>query len=236
LKTRIIALSIIALLAISFAMPLLASAKQDEAQLTIIELKANGKPDGKPGGHGNVIPPTDNSLSNPDYSLLRFRWYTTEEYWVNTANNYGFVPSQVVSVVSSSANAWDDETSATVFSYQGTTTRSAGTRDGYDVVDWGTYSSANVIAVTFIWSVRNRIVETDTRMNTNWAWSLSGEANKMDTQNILTHEFGHWIGLDDLYKNADYWLTMYGYADYGQTNKQTLGSGDINGLQAVCGP
>ena len=231
MKTRIIALSIIALLTIALAMPLLASAKQDEAQLTIIELKA----DGKPGG-GNVIPPNDNSLSNPDYSLLRFRWYTTANYWVNPTNNYGFSTTQVESVISTSTYAWDKETSANVFHYQDTTTRSSGTRDGYNVVDWGTYSSANVIAVTYIWSIGKHIVETDLRMNTNWAWSLSGEAGKMDTQNILTHEFGHWIGLNDLYKNADYWLTMYGYADYGQTWKQTLGLGDINGLQAICGP
>jgi len=39
----------------------------------------------------------------------------------------------------------------------------------------------------------------------------------IDVQDIVTHEFGHWFGLDDLYSEADYWLTMYGYADYGET-------------------
>lgn len=29
---------------------------------------------------------------------------------------------------------------------------------------------------------------------------------------------------------------MYGYADYGETCKRTLGLGDINGLEAVYGP
>jgi len=42
--------------------------------------------------------------------------------------------------------------------------------------------------------------------------------------------------LADLYSDADYWLTMYGYANYGEIYKSTLGLGDINGLVAVYGP
>ena len=237
MKTRILALFIIALLTVASALPLLVSAKPDQAQLTILEIKAYGKPDGKPGGKpgGNTIPPEDNGLENPDYSLLRFHWYTTAEYWINTDNNYGFTVSQIVNVVQTSANTWDSETYADVFSYGGTTSRSAGTRDYYNVVSWGSYQ-AGVIAVTFIWSAGRRIVETDLRMNTYYAWSLDGEAGKMDVQNILTHEFGHWAGLNDRYKKADYWLTMYGYSDFGITYQQTLGLGDIKGLQAFYGP
>jgi len=51
----------------------------------------------------------------------------------------------------------------------------------------------------------------------------------------MTHEFGHWCGLADLYNDVDYWLTMYGYGDYGLTYARTLGLGDINGLHAVYG-
>jgi len=231
MRNRLFAVCIIALLAVASAMPILASARQDEAQLTIIELKVNGKP-----GGGNVIPPEDNGDTNSHYSLLRFHWFSTAKFWVNPTNNYGFGETQVVSMVQKATYTWDVETKADVFSYQDTTSRTAGTKDDFNVVDWGTYSSANVIAVTYIWSVGRQIVETDLRMNTRWSWSLSGESGKMDTQNILTHEFGHWAGLNDLYKNADYWLTMYGYSNYGITYQRTLGSGDINGLQAFYGP
>jgi hypothetical protein len=72
-------------------------------------------------------------------------------------------------------------------------------------------------------------------MNVVFSWSLNGEAGKMDVQNIMTHEFGHWCGLKDLYQDKDYWLTMYGYANYGETYKRTLGLGDINGLRKVYG-
>jgi hypothetical protein len=57
----------------------------------------------------------------------------------------------------------------------------------------------------------------------------------MDVQNIVTHEFGHWAGSGGLYDNVDYWLTRYGRAGYGETYKQTLGWGDILGLEAVYG-
>jgi len=73
-------------------------------------------------------------------------------------------------------------------------------------------------------------------MNTYYGWSLSGEAGKMDVQNIMTHELGHFCGIADLYNDADYWLTMYGDGDFGQTDKRTLGLGDILGLRAFYGP
>ncbi len=73
-------------------------------------------------------------------------------------------------------------------------------------------------------------------MNTYYGWSLNGEAGKMDVQNIMTHELGHFCGIVDLYNNADYWLTMYGYSDFGETYKRTLGLSDILGLRAFYGP
>jgi hypothetical protein len=182
----------------------------------------------------NVIPSEDNSMSNPDYKLLPFHWYTTAEYWINPNNKYGFLTDAVVAAITAAADTWDSQTSAIVFSYKGITSRSPGKCDGYNVIGWGSYR-AGVIAVTYIWYVGDRIIESDTRLNTLYKWSLSGEPNKMDVQNIMTHEFGHWCGLDDLYADEDYWLTMYGYANYGETYKRTLGLGDILGLKAVYG-
>jgi hypothetical protein len=183
----------------------------------------------------NVIPSGDNSESNPDYKLLPFSWnWTTAEYWINPKNKYGFSIDDVVKAINDAADTWDSETKADVFSYRGITSKSPGKYDGYNVIGWGSYR-AGVIAVTYIWYVGDRIIESDTRLNTLYKWSLSGEPRKMDVQNIMTHEFGHWCGLDDLYADEDYWLTMYGYASYGEVYKQTLGLGDIMGLQAVYG-
>ena len=181
-----------------------------------------------------AIPPTDDSMTNPHYELLTYRSYSTINYYVNTKNTYGFSSAAVVSTITTSVNTWDQKTSYQVFSYKGTTTRGAGKRDGYNVISWGRYS-AGVIAVTMSWVSGGQTIEVDCMMNTRFKWSLTGEAGKMDVQNIMTHELGHFCGLKDLYNDADYWLTMYGYSNYGLTYARTLGLGDINGLKAVYG-
>jgi len=216
------------LLAFVSMLPLLASAKSEN--LLIIEwVEEDGLI------KVNAIPPSDDSMTNPDYKLLGFHWYSTINYYINPNNKYGFSSIAVVSTITTSANTWDQETGYAVFSYQGTTTLSAGKRDNYNVVAWGSYR-VGAIAVTYIWYSGSQILETDCRMNTFYKWSLTGESNKMDVQNIMTHEFGHWCGLADLYNDVDYWLTMYGYANYGETYKRTLGLGDIYGLEAWYGP
>lgn len=209
--------------------PLSAYAVESSADLMVIEWYGKGRVT------LNVILNGDDSSTNPDYELIGVHWYTTANYYINPRDKYGFTDSEVVNAIIISANTWDEETSALVFSYKGTTTRSAGRRDGYNVVAWGTYRRG-AIAVTYIWYSGSTILETDVRMNTYYRWSLSGESGKMDVQNIMTHEFGHWVGLDDLYSNSDYWLTMYGYSKNGETYKQTLGWGDIDGLEAWYGP
>jgi hypothetical protein len=65
------------------------------------------------------------------------------------------------------------------------------------------------------------------------ARSDSGEAGKMDFENIATHELGHSVGLGDLYTDACSEQTMYGYADNGETKKRTLEAGDIKGVQEL---
>jgi hypothetical protein len=213
------------------SVPLLSSAKQDDVSLTVIELVLD---EGSGSIKVNAIPPTDDSRSNPDYKLLSYRWYTTVNYYVNPSNRYSLSASQVVNAITTSVNTWDGETRFQIFSYKDTTTRSAGKRDGYNVVSWESYKKG-VIAVTYLWSISGQLIETDTKLNTFYGWSLTGEVGKMDVQNIMTHEFGHWCGLNDLYANSDYWLTMYGYSNYGVTYQRTLGLGDILGLQAMYG-
>jgi hypothetical protein len=236
-KIGSIVLAALILLSLVAMLPLYVSAAESSTHLIVFEWYGSG--------HItlNAIPFPDDSESNPDYKLLSFHWYTTAEYWINPENGYGFSDDEVVNAITAAADTWDSQTGFPVFSYEGIIYRVAGVKDGLNVVSWGKYSQSNAIAVTFIWytrtrvgrSIRMEIVETDTLLNIYYSWSLSGEDDKMDVQNIMTHEFGHWCGLDDLYKDRDYWLTMYGYASVGETHKQTLGYGDILGLQKVYG-
>jgi len=183
-----------------------------------------------------AIPPTDDSGTNRHYKLLRYHSYSTINYYINPSNDDGLSQGDVVNTIKASVDTWDEQTNYQVFKYIDTTSEIAGKYDGLNVISWGTYGSANVIAVTMSWVSGRRVLEVDCLMNTYYGWSLSGESGKMDVQNIMTHELGHFCGLADLYKDTDYWLTMYGYSDFHETYKQTLGLGDILGLRAVYGP
>jgi len=226
---RILAILSIVVIALSIAPFSFALQQEEQIGLLVLELRGGSKQ-----LEVFAISPVDDSMTNPDYELMGLHWATTANYWINPNNRYGFSSSAIVNVLKTSANTWDKETAFAVFSYKGTISRSAGKRDSYNVISFGKYQ-AGAIAVTYLWYNRYtfQIVETDTKLNTVYGWSLTGETRKMDVQNIMTHEFGHWCGLDDLYGDVDYWLTMYGYGDYGETYKQTLGLGDINGLKAV---
>lgn len=236
MKARTLGLFIIVLLAVASALPLLASAKIEDEALIVMELRENQQVTIA------AYPSSDDSMTNPDYALTGYTYtgyglqgLVTANYWINPNNKYRFSVSAVETTIKASANTWDAQTSFQVFSYRGTTGRSAGRRDGYNVIDWGSYRNG-VIAVTMFWVSGSKMVEIDMRMNTLYKWSLSGEAGKMDVQNIVTHEFGHWAGLNDLYADADYWLTMFGYSNYGITYQRTLGLGDQLGIQNVYGP
>ena len=92
-------------------------------------------------------------------------------------------------------------------------------------------------------------MELDTIMNNKfkWAWSdpatwasqpgyISGTCayqGVYDAQDILTHELGHWYGLDDEYATNYLYNTMFGYGYTGQTNADTLTTGDIAGIKSI---
>ncbi len=139
-------------------------------------------------------------------------------------------------------SAWSSADSNQIFNYTGTTSATGAKYDGTNAVLWGRVSGS-AIAVTYVWyyTASEQLVEADTVFNKKLKWSVSnstlgdcgGIATSYDVQNIGTHEFGHWVGLDDLYNSADKDLTMYGYGTTGELKKDSLGLGDISGVNAI---
>jgi hypothetical protein len=66
-------------------------------------------------------------------------------------------------------------------------------------------------------------------------WSVSAGAGDYGIQDVVTHEVGHVVGLDDLRSIKDLCLTMFGGASTSDTRQQTLAVGDKLGAHAIYG-
>lgn len=111
----------------------------------------------------------------------------------------------------------------------------AGSAD-HNVAFKNVWWSPSALAVTYIrewWGVR--ITDRDTDISSRYPWDIDGRSTTYDIQNVMTHELGHWLQLNDLYSSADYWKTMYGYAGKGETYKRTLDQDDVNGIKSLYG-
>lgn len=116
---------------------------------------------------------------------------------------------------------------------------------GYDrknIIAWGR-APGSALAVTYTWyyTATGLVAEVDTIMNKKYPWSWTNQTlspncadqNSYDAQDILTHELGHWMGLDDEYTSDYTNNTMYGYGSKGEVKKDTLTEGDIAGVDAI---
>ena len=112
--------------------------------------------------------------------------------------------------------------------------------DGKNIIAWGR-TSGSALGVTYTWYYPSTglVAETDTILNKKFSWSWSGnnggcaDSNSYDAQDILTHELGHWMGLDDEYTSNFIDNTMYGYGSKGEIKKDTLTTGDITGVSLI---
>ncbi len=122
-----------------------------------------------------------------------------------------------------------------------TTTKVKSSNDGQNIITWGR-ASGSALGVTYVryYTTTRMVVDVDTIMNQKFAWSWNGgssttcgDPNRYDAQNILTHELGHWLGLNDFYSSGYVNNTMFGYGSKGETKKSSLTSGDILGALAI---
>ncbi len=113
--------------------------------------------------------------------------------------------------------------------------------DYRNVITWG-LARPGVVAYAVIWYISStgEIVDADIVLNSYYKWGIadgdegtSDLASKFDIRDIVTHESGHWSGLDDIYDAAYSAMTMYGYTSYGEEIKRSLEPGDIAGVQVV---
>jgi len=236
MRKCLFAIAILALV-LSFSLPALADAPDKDVKLRVfVHYPKPGKPAPRPG----VCDP-----SAVDSDVYGVTGWTLAGPTVTYRVNYGTVPSSVSNAqtaIRSSFGAWQSDSVITFV--EGSPTSARGyRRDGQNVVVWGNVPSG-AIAVTYTWynSVTHIAVEVDTVMSKSLPWAYTATTNPdqecgnlytYDVQNILTHEVGHWMGLNDLYTESEHDLTMYGYGAKGELKKDTLGTGDVDGIKAI---
>jgi len=189
---------------------------------------------------------------NGFYKLIGAKWQSLPVYLELNPSGSGLSGSAVLSAIGIAAEEWDDGdysgwagvTPDLFYDTMAITNKGysdlAWARDKLDSCNtliWGNYPTSGIIAVTILWYSRatKTIVEFDIVFDTDYAWSTSREAGKMDLQNIATHELGHGAGLDDLYQDAAYQETMYGYSSLGEISKRDLYTGDKQGITKLYG-
>ena len=163
--------------------------------------------------------------------------------WTYTLNTSS-VPSSVGSgnlatIAGNAFNAWMSAVPGKVnISQAGTTSINRARFDGKNIIAWGR-TSASALAVTYTWYYPSTglSAEEDTIFNKQYPWFWNSttctDNNSYDAQDILTHEIGHWMGLNDTYTDAYVNNTMYGYGSKGEIKKDTLTTGDTQGVQAI---
>jgi len=184
-------------------------------------------------------------LPDPDSSVVvsRAGWKLPENFIYNLNPNnapalVGFSNWPVIA--ENSFNVWENEISKKVNVTRGAdTTVARKGLDGKNIVAWGS-ASGSTLGVTYIWYYPStgEVAELDTIMNTKFVWTWSGSStcaytNSYDAQSILTHELGHWFGLDDEYTSDFINNTMYGFGYKRDAKGDTLTDGDIIGVRAI---
>ena len=199
---------------------------------------------------GNVAYWYPSKASVPTDESTRYKY--TGIHWANAYAEYAVNPSGgpagAGDAIAAAFDAWEDEpNSAMDFKRLADTDTSGSALDYENVVSWEdiTTDYPGAIAVAVVWYYRRskEIVEVDTIMNSVDPWSVNAEITSPDTQpgddetydvqNIMTHEAGHWLMLEDLYQWKTQKLTMYGYGALGELQKRTLGVGDELGIDRI---
>jgi len=203
----------------------------------------------EPGENANKCPEDcADEPEEPDtsscYSFLSkgAKWKTVEQYIVDSANTRGLDGTFIQNNVATDIVKWETAAGVNILGDE-----IAGIVDGADMASpdnknelyFADIDHEGAIAVAIIWGVfggpppSRELVEWDMIFDdVDFDWGV-GEAGKMDFENIATHELGHSVGMGDLYTTECSEVTMYGYASYAETKKQTLEAVDITGIRKL---
>jgi hypothetical protein len=177
---------------------------------------------------------TSTTTASSGYVLAGYSWPNKNASYRYNATGKPAGLNAESNAIAASAATWDAAGSNFTFAGAGTTAAGqsacSGTTDGQNTVGWYA-QSGSVLAVTCtIYSGSNEL-EFDMEIAPGWHWTTSDTGVDVDLQSVVTHEFGHALGLNHSANSA---AVMY--ASYTQGSiKRTLTSDDLAGLNAIYG-
>lgn len=209
--------------------------------IMVVHRKEGAKPDNPGGGNGGGKGKPGGGGSKCFAHLAKgAKWRVAEPWVLNPVNGDGLSGSFLLSNTALNIQKWEDAASANIMG-DGSLTASPlvadeVSPDNVNEIYFGNISEPGVIAVTITWGIfggppRGReLVEMDQVYDeVDFAWSSSGEAGKMDYENISTHELGHGIGMGHPEDGCTE-ETMYRFSTEGETKKRDLNAGDEAGI------
>lgn len=169
------------------------------------------------------------------YRLVRggVRW-ASEDLPVDCAVYTSGAPTGAFNAITPAFDEWELYTSTNIYeNISENPTETINNTVRWDIID----GPGGAIAVTrFVFYVNTKeLIEFDIVFDSDETWSTTEEEDAFDVQNVMTHELGHTLVLDDLRSPRDGALTMHAYTWPGDVTKKDLGSGDILGIQAIYG-
>jgi hypothetical protein len=220
-----------------------------ELRLRVFVHPARGSRPPKPTPTPTPTPVLNCSLTDPGSDTVSSitGWYlpSTFGYYLNSNSVPASVGSQNLGTIAGNGfSQWEAAVSNKVnMEYAGDTGLTRAKLDGTNIIAWGRAANGT-LGITYIWSYAGgEVAEVDTIMNKSYPWTWSDPAGwggsfcaytqTYDAQDILTHELGHWYGVDDDYADKYANNTMYGYGDVMETKKDTLTAGDTVAVRSV---
>jgi len=192
-------------------------------------------------------------LSDPDSYTLdgTTGWKLPAGNWTYQLNA-GSVPSRITSnefpvLATNALNTWDATDAGTnrAFLLGSSTSDNKASLNGQNIISWGRTGSSLATSYTWYYTDTRVVVENDIIFNKRYNWEWANQSanpagqnncayeNYYDAQNILTHELGHLVGLDDNYDDSYANNTLYGYGSTTEVKKNTLEAGDFNAVNSI---